>query len=103
MQFLLLVLAAFLFAGGGLFMKASDGLTRLVPSVAVLVLFCAGAVCQAIAMKRGEMSAIYVLVLGLEAITAFTLGIIVLGEKASLSKVCALILIASGIALLERS
>ena len=84
-------------------MKASDGLTKFVPSVAVLVLFCAGAACQTIAMKRGEMSAIYVLVLGLEAITAFTLGVTVLGEKASFSKVCALILIVSGIALLDRS
>lgn len=103
MQLLLLVLAAFLFAVGGLFMKFSDGMTKLVPSVAVLVLFCSGAVCQTIAMKRGEMSAIYVLVLGLEAVTAFILGVTVLGEKASLSKVCALILIIGGIALLERS
>ena len=84
-------------------MKASDGLAKLLPSVAVFVLFCAGAACQTIAMKRGEMSAIYVLVLGLEAVTAFTLGITVLGEKASLIKVCALILIVSGIALLERA
>ena len=84
-------------------MKASDGLAKLLPSVAVFVLFCAGAACQTIAMKRGEMSAIYVLVLGLEAITAFTLGVTVLGEKVSLSKVCALVLIISGIALLERS
>ncbi|MBV9676651.1 MAG: hypothetical protein JO185_09975 [Acidobacteriaceae bacterium] len=103
MRFLLLVLAAFLFASGGLFMKASDGLTKFVPSVAVLVLFCAGAACQTIAMKRGEMSAIYVLVLGLEAVAAFTLGVAVLGEKASLTKVCALILIVSGIVLLERA
>ena len=102
MQFLLLILAAFLFAGGGLFMKASDGLTKLMPSIAVFVFFCAGAACQTVAMKRGEMSAIYVLVLGLEAVTAFILGVVVLGEKASLTKLCALALIVGGIALLER-
>jgi multidrug transporter EmrE-like cation transporter len=48
------------------------------------------------------MSAIYVVVLGMEAIAAFFLGAVVVGEKASLAKACALILIVGGIALLER-
>ena len=102
MQLSLMIVAALLFAGGGLFMKTSDGLTKLAPSAGVFVFFCAGAACQAVAMKRGEMSAIYVVVLGLEAIAAFSLGAIVLGEKASWTKVCALALIVGGIALLER-
>jgi quaternary ammonium compound-resistance protein SugE len=102
MQFLLMAIAALLFAAGGLFMKASDGLTVPAPSAAVFLLFCAGAACQALAMKRGEMSAIYVVVLGMEAIAAFSLGTVILGEKASFTKLCALILIVGGIALLER-
>jgi multidrug transporter EmrE-like cation transporter len=102
MQFFLMIGAALLFAVGGLFMKASDGLTKLAPSAAVFLFFCAGAACQAVAMKRGEMSAIYVVVLGLEAIAAFTLAALILGERASLSKLCALALILGGIALLER-
>lgn len=102
MQLLLMILAALLFAGGGLFMKASEGLTKLAPSAVVFVLFCAGAACQSVAMKRGEMSAIYVAVLGLEAIAAFSLGIAVLNEKVSWTKLCALGLIVGGIALLER-
>jgi hypothetical protein len=40
--------------------------------VGVFFFFCAGAACQAVAMKRGKMSAIYVVVLGLEAIAAFS-------------------------------
>jgi multidrug transporter EmrE-like cation transporter len=102
MQFFLMILAALLFAVGGLFMKASDGLTKIAPSAAVFVLFCAGAACQALAMKRGEMSAIYVIVLGLEAIAAFSLGTAILGEKSSFTKLCALVFIIGGIALLER-
>ncbi len=102
MQFFLMIVAALLFAAGGLFMKASDGLTKLAPSAAVFLLFCAGAACQAIAMKHGEMSAIYIIILGLEAIAAFSLGTAALGEKVSLTKLCALVLILSGIALLER-
>ena len=103
MQFFLMIVAALLFAVGGLFMKASDGLTRLTPSAAVFLFFCAGAARQSVAMKRGEMSAIYVAVLGLEAMAAFSLGTVFLGEKTSFIKLCALILIVSGITLLERS
>ena len=103
MQLFLMIVAAFLFAGGGLFTKASVGLTRPAPSVAMFTFFCAGAACQAIAMKQGEMSAIYVAILGLEAIAAFSLGALVLGEKTSLAKLCALALIVGGIVLLERS
>ncbi len=102
MQLLLMIIAALLFAAGGLFMKTSQGLTVPAPSGAVFLFFCAGAACQAIAMKRGEMSAIYVAILGLEAIAAFFLGTVILGEKASLTKMCALVLIVGGIALLER-
>jgi quaternary ammonium compound-resistance protein SugE len=102
MQIFLMIGAALLFAVGGLFMKASEGLTKPAPSAAVFLFFCAGAACQAVAMKRGEMSAIYVIVLGLEAIAAFSLGTVILGEKTSFTKLCALVLIVGGIALLER-
>ena len=43
-----------------------------------------------------------VAVLGLEAVAAFALGITVLNENTSWTKLCALVLIVSGIALLER-
>ena len=102
MPLLLTIAAALLFASGGLCMKASDGFTKAAPSAGVFLLFCAGAACQTIAMKREEMSAIYILVLGLEAIAAFFLGAVFLGEKVSPAKLCALLLIVSGIALLKR-
>lgn len=83
-------------------MKYSAGLTRAAPSIAVFLLFCAGAACQAIAMKRAEMGIVYVLVLGLEAVVAFLLSIAILGERATVSRGCAVALIIAGIAWLER-
>ncbi|MFL6415970.1 MAG: SMR family transporter [Bryobacteraceae bacterium] len=102
MQFLLLVFAALLFAFGGLAMKTSAGLTRLGPSLVVFALFCAGAACQAVGMRRAEMGVTYILVLGLEALSAFALSWLVLGERVTISKTGALLLIVGGIALLNR-
>ncbi|MFL6447674.1 MAG: DMT family transporter [Bryobacteraceae bacterium] len=102
MQFLLLALAAVLFSFGGLAMKGSAGLTRFGPTVAIFVLFCAGAACQALGMRRTEMGVAYISVLGLEALTAFGLSWLVLGERVTISKVGALLLIVGGIAVLER-
>jgi len=101
MNFLLLVAASLLFAVGGLFMKYSQGLTRLGPSVVVLLLFCMGAACQAVAMKHEEMGATYVVVLGFEAVAAFALSMGVLGESLSATKLGAALLILGGIALLK--
>lgn len=102
MSFVLLAIAALLFSFGGLAMKASAGLTHTASSVAVFVLFCAGAACQALGMRRTEMGVAYISVLGLEALTAFALSSLVLGEKVTVPKIGALLLIVGGIALLER-
>jgi multidrug transporter EmrE-like cation transporter len=103
MYFVLLVVASLLFATGGIFMKYSEGLTRLPPSLGVFVCFGLGAACQAIAMRRSEMSVVYVFVLGLEAIAAFVLSVWILDERLTLAKVLALALIVGGIVLLERA
>lgn len=103
MQLLLLSLAAMLFALGGIFMKSSSGMTRLAPSAAFLLLFCAGASLQSIAMKRADMSIVYLLVLGLEAVAALGLSVWVLGERLSVARICAVALILSGMFLLRRS
>ncbi|HEX4749194.1 MAG TPA: SMR family transporter [Bryobacteraceae bacterium] len=103
MYLLLLIAASLLFATGGLFMKLSLGLTRLTPSLLVFVLFCAGASCQAIAMRRADMGVAYVLVLGLEAVAAFLISIFALNESAAPARVIAVLLIVSGIVLLERT
>jgi multidrug transporter EmrE-like cation transporter len=103
MSLILLLAASLLFAVGGLLMKYSQGLTKAGPSIAVFLLFSVGAACQAIAMKRAEMGVAYIFVLGLEAIVAFLLSVLILGERISGSRICAVALVVAGIALLERS
>lgn len=103
MQLTLLLLAAMLFAVGGLCMKSSQGLTHWLPSVGVFACFCTGAAIQTLAMRRSEMGATYVFVLGLEAVAAFALGSVFLHERVTWSKSAALVLIVAGIVLLERN
>jgi multidrug transporter EmrE-like cation transporter len=101
-NFALLVMAALCFTCGGVMMKYSDGLTRLMPSVLTGILFLAGAACQARAMRGEDMSVSYVVVLGLESVLAFVFGRVFFGESVSFSRLGALMLIVSGIALLRR-
>jgi len=101
-NFALLVMAALSYTCGGVFMKYSQGLTRLLPSMAIGIFFLAGAACQALAMRRQDMSVSYIVVLGLESVLAFVFGRVFFGESVSLSRIVALILITFGIALLRR-
>ena len=102
MRLALSIAAALLFATGGFFMKTSDGLTRLKPTVALFLCFGFGAACQSLAMKRSEMGSVYILVLGLEAIAAFALAMLVLDERVTLAKSLGIALIGAGVWLLSR-
>jgi multidrug transporter EmrE-like cation transporter len=101
MNTILLVTAAFSYSVGGYFMKLSDGLTKGGPTTLVFGLFCLGALLQTIAMRYAEMSVSYIVVLGLEAITAFVLGMFLLGETVTVLKVLGVMLVAVGIVVLR--
>jgi len=62
------------FGVGGVFMKSSDGFTRLWPSVALLALFAIGAVMLALAVRSEGLSVAYTAGLGVEAVIAVVLG-----------------------------
>ncbi|MBX7246431.1 MAG: hypothetical protein K1X53_13120 [Candidatus Sumerlaeaceae bacterium] len=98
---LLMILASICYVSGGVFMKTSDGLTRLWPSILVFVTFCAGAALQTIAMRKTGLGTAYVFVLGLEAVLAFVLGLIIFRESANMVKVAAVALIVLGIVMLK--
>ncbi len=83
-------------------MKASEGLTRLGPSILLFVLFCLAAACQALGMRHAEMGSSYLLVLGLEAVSAFALGMWFFGDPITPGKLAALALILAGVALLRQ-
>lgn len=101
MSLLMLTCASVLYAVGGLFMKQSDGVTRLLPSLAFLALFAGGATLQATGMRRADMGVSYVLVLGIEAVAAVLLSIAVLNENYSVSRLAAIVLVVAGIAWLR--
>ncbi len=83
-------------------MKYSEGLTRPLPTAMLFVLFCAGAAAQTLAMRRAEMGSTYILVLGLESILAFTFGVMIFKEPATLARILAVLLVTAGIVLLRR-
>jgi multidrug transporter EmrE-like cation transporter len=103
MHLYFVVLAALMFSAGGYFMKTSEGMTHLVPTVAFMLLFLLGAVMQTFAMEKTQLSVTYVLVLGIEAVTAFLLGIFMLGENTTPFKLGGTVLIICGILALRLS
>jgi multidrug transporter EmrE-like cation transporter len=94
-------LAALSFSIGGYFMKLSAGFTQLRPTVLVFVLFALGAALQTLAMRGQQMAVTYIVVLGLEAVTAFSLGVFFLKEGSSIVKVAGVGLVLAGIAILR--
>ena len=102
LSLLLSVAAAVTFALGGVCMKYSEGLTRPVPTALLFVLFCAGAAAQTLAMSQAEMGSTYILVLGLESVLAFTLGVLIFKESAPPVRILAVLLVTAGIVLLRR-
>jgi quaternary ammonium compound-resistance protein SugE len=97
MSLVLLTLASVAYACGGLFMKRSDGATQAAPTMIFIALFAGGAVLQALGMRRADMGASYVLVLGIEAVIAVVLSAYVLNESYTASRLAAIALVLIGI------
>ena len=94
--------AAFCFALGGLLMKMSAAVTKPWPTAAFLLLFGVGALLQALAMQQNDMGAVYLAVLGAEAMIALLLSVLVLGESFSPARALGVFLVVCGVALLRR-
>jgi small multidrug resistance pump len=77
------------------------GFTQLRPTALVFVLFALGAGLQTLAMRGQQMAVTYIVVLGLEAVTAFSLGVFFLKEGSSIVKVAGVGLVLAGIAILR--
>ena len=93
--------AAACFTGGGLLTKPAAGLSRIAPTVAMFGLFVIGAALLAIAVHRdGEMGPAYLVVVGLETVLAFALGVALYGEDLTAPRIAAVVLVMSGTAIL---
>ena len=88
--------AALSYGLGGACMKLSDGLRRPTSTIGVYALFAFGATLQALSLRRTELGVAYVLVLGLEALVALGLALLVFGESVSPQKAVGVALILIG-------
>lgn len=97
----MVILAAVGFASGGAAMKFADGLQNVSVSLIVFMLFVAGAALQTVAMRGTDLSVTYLVVLGLEAVLSFGLGVIVFREHFSLLKLLGALIVVLGIFVLR--
>ena len=82
-------------------MKASNGFTRLWPSIAVAALFLAGSVMLARAVRGQGLSTAYVLGLGMEAVVSIGLGMWLFGERVTPGQIAGIVLITAGVAIVR--
>lgn len=95
------VVASLAFGVGGAFMKASNGFTRLWPSVTVAALFVVGSVMLARAIRDDGLSTAYIVGLGVEALVAIGLGLALFGEQLTVPRAAGLLLITAGVAVVR--
>lgn len=101
MAWISLLVAGVLEVAWSLLMKQSDGFTRLWPSVFTIVTMIASFVLLAYSMKTLPLGTVYPIWTGIGAVGAFLVGILFLGESASALRITAIILIVSGLVLLQ--
>ena len=101
MAWVSLLVAGVLEVAWSLMMKQSDGFTRLWPSVFTIVTMIASFVLLAYSMKTLPLGTVYPIWTGIGAVGAFLVGILLLGESASALRITAIILIVSGLVLLQ--
>lgn len=84
-------------------MKQSDGFTRLWPSLITLGAMIASFALLSLAMKSLPLGTAYTIWTGIGAVGAFAVGVFVLGESASLTRMLAAALIVVGLVLMKFS
>jgi len=86
---------------GTTMMKVSQGLTRLVPSVLMFVLYGISFVFMALALKKIEVSTAYAIWSGLGTAMIAAIGIVWFSESVSLPKIAGMVLVIAGVVLLN--
>ncbi|HEY0216562.1 MAG TPA: multidrug efflux SMR transporter [Cellulomonas sp.] len=97
MAWIVLIVSGLLEAGWALSLKASEGLTRLVPSVLFLVLAAMSFAGLSWALRTLPVGTAYAVWVGVGAATTAVLAMIWLGEGVSALKIASLVLIVAGV------
>lgn len=103
MVWFILVIAGLLEVVWAFFMKQSEGFTKLVPSIVTLVTMGASFGLLSLSMRTLPLGTAYTVWTGIGAVGAFAVGIVVLGEQASLMRLGAAALIVFGLVLMKLS
>ncbi|CNG11948.1 quaternary ammonium compound efflux SMR transporter SugE [Yersinia similis] len=97
MAWIILVIAGLLEVIWAIGLKYSHGFSRLTPSIITLVAMAASVFLLAYAMKGLPAGTAYAVWTGIGAVGTAILGIVLLGESASLARILSLGLILAGI------
>ncbi|WKN31403.1 multidrug efflux SMR transporter [Porifericola rhodea] len=103
MAWFYLLLAGVLEVVWAYFMKQSAGFTRLIPSLITFISMIASFALLSLAMRTLPLGTAYTIWTGIGAVGAFILGIVLLGEDFSYTRLLAAILIVSGLVLMKLS
>jgi quaternary ammonium compound-resistance protein SugE len=103
MAWVLLFGAGFLEVAWAYFMKRSEGLTLLVPTLLTIVTMIASFWLLSLSMRTLPLGTAYTVWTGIGAVGAFLVGVAILGEAATPMRFIAAALITAGIALMKLS
>jgi quaternary ammonium compound-resistance protein SugE len=84
-------------------MKQSHGFTRLVPTLIMIVTMIGSFGLLSVSMRTLPLGTAYTIWTGIGAVGAFLVGIVLLGEVASFTRILAAVLIVSGLVLMKVS
>jgi len=84
-------------------MKRSEGFTQVWPSVVTLVAMVASVALLSLAMKSLPLGTAYTIWTGIGAVGAFAVGVLVMGEAATPTRLVAAGLIISGLVMMKLS
>lgn len=82
-------------------MKQSHGFTRAIPSVITLGGMIASVALLSLSMRTLPLGTAYMVWTGIGAVGAFAVGIAFLGEQVNFTRMCAAVLIVSGLLLMK--
>lgn len=103
MAWMLLLAAGLLEVVWAFTMKLSQGFTRLGPTFVTLVAMLASFGLLSISMKSLPLGTAYTVWTGVGAVGAFIVGVVILGEPATIPRVIAAVLIVSGMIMMKLS
>jgi multidrug transporter EmrE-like cation transporter len=97
----LIIGGSFAFSVGAAFMKPSQGLTRLVPTLIVILAFSLGALMTTKAVAGQSTSTAVVVGLGIEAVVTIIIGVLVLGDHLTVRNGLGIALVLGGVFLVR--